>query len=101
VQHGVFTDRVGVLSQDFFRTVLDLGIQWRTSRDTEDVYEGVGADGSVVHTATAADLVFNSNAILRGIVEVYSSDDAAEQFVQDFATAWTKVMDNDRFEVKR
>ncbi len=98
--HGVFTDRVGVLSQDFFRTVLDLGISWRTSRDEEGVYEGVDADGTVVRTATAADLVFNSNAILRGIVEVYSSDDTTEKFAQDFAAAWTKVMDNDRFDVR-
>ena len=54
----------------------------------------------MVRTATAADLVFNSNAILRGIVEVYSSDDTTEKFVQDFAAAWTKVMDNDRFDVR-
>ncbi len=100
VQHGVFTDRVGVLSQDFFRTVLDLGISWRTSRDEEGVYEGVDAGGTVVRTATATDLVFNSNAILRGIVEVYSSDDTTEKFAQDFAAAWTKVMDNDRFDVR-
>ena len=98
--HGVFTDRVGVLSQDFFRTVLDLGISWRTSRDEEGGYEGVDADGTVVRTATAADLVFNSNAILRGIVEVYSSDDTTEKFAQDFAAAWTKVMDNDRFDIR-
>ena len=100
VQHGVFTDRPGVLSQDFFRSLLDLGISWRTSRDTEDVYEGLDADGAVVRTATPADLVFGSNAILRGIVEVYSSDDARETFVQDFAKAWTKVMELDRFDLR-
>ncbi|MGJ7439735.1 catalase/peroxidase HPI [Aquipuribacter sp. MA13-6] len=98
--HGVFTDSVGVLSQDFFRNLLDLGVSWRTSVDTEGVYEGLDADGNVVRTATAADLVFNSNAILRGIVEVYSADDAKETFVRDFAAAWDKVMMLDRFDVK-
>jgi len=101
VQHGVFTDRVGVLSQDFFRTLLDLGVQWRTSADAEGVFEGVGADGSVVRTATAADLVLNSHSVLRGMVEVYSSDDAAELFTRDFAKAWQKVMELDRFDLHR
>jgi len=100
VQHGTFTDRPGVLSQDFFRNLLDLGISWRTSADTEGVYEGVGADGTVVRTATAADLVFGSNSILRGIVEVYSADDAQEKFVRDFADAWVKVMELDRFDLR-
>jgi catalase-peroxidase len=100
VRHGVFTDRPGVLSQDFFRNLLDLGISWRTSVDTEGVYEGLDADGNVVRTATAADLVFGSNSILRGIVEVYSSDDAQEKFVRDFVTAWVKVMELDRFDLR-
>jgi catalase-peroxidase len=100
VQHGVFTDRPGVLSQDFFRNLLDLGISWRTSVATEGVYEGLNADGTVVRTATAADLVFGSNSILRGIVEVYSSDDAREKFVQDFVAAWVKVMELDRFDLR-
>jgi catalase-peroxidase len=100
VQHGVFTDRPGVLSQDFFRNLLDLGISWRTSSDTEGVYEGVDASGTVARTATAADLVFNSNSILRGIVEVYSADDAKEKFVRDFADAWVKVMELDRFDLR-
>ncbi len=99
--HGVFTDRVGVLSQDFFRTLLDLGVEWRTSKDAEGVFEGVGADGSVVRTATAADLVLNSHSVLRGMVEVYSSDDAAELFTRDFAKAWQKVMELDRFDLHR
>jgi catalase-peroxidase len=99
-RHGVFTEQVGVLSQDFFRTLLDLGVQWRTSADAEDVYEAVDADGTVVRTATAADLVFGSNSVLRGIVEVYSSDDAAELFVQDFVAAWVKVMELDRFDLR-
>ena len=99
--HGVFTDRVGVLSQDFFRTLLDLGVEWRTSEDAEGVFEGVGADGSVVRTATAADLVLNSHSVLRGMVEVYSSDDAAELFTRDFAKAWQRVMELDRFDLHR
>jgi catalase-peroxidase len=100
VSHGVFTDRPGVLSQDFFRNLLDLGISWRTSVDTEGLYEGLDANGNVVRTATAADLVFGSNSILRGIVEVYSADDAKDTFVQDFAQAWVKVMELDRFDLR-
>ncbi|MDQ1666624.1 MAG: catalase-peroxidase [Actinomycetota bacterium] len=100
VQHGVFTDRPGVLSQDFFRNLLDLGVAWRTSVDTEGVYEGRDADGNVVRTATAADLVFGSYSILRGIVEVYSADDAKEKFVRDFVAAWVKVMEADRFDLR-
>jgi catalase-peroxidase len=98
--HGVFTNRPGVLSQDFFRNLLDLGISWRTSAAAEGVYEGLDADGTVVRTATAVDLVFNSNSILRGIVEVYSADDAQERFVRDFVTAWVKVMELDRFDLR-
>jgi catalase-peroxidase len=100
VTHGVFTDRPGVLSQDFFRNLLDLGISWRTSVDTAGVYEGLDANGDVVRTATAADLVFGSNSILRGIVEVYSASDANEKFVQDFVAAWVKVMELDRFDLR-
>ena len=98
--HGVFTDRPGVLTQDFFRNLLDLGISWRTSSDDEGVYEGLDTSAEVVRTATAADLVFGSNSILRGIVEVYSSDDAKERFVNDFVSAWDKVMMLDRYDVK-
>ncbi len=89
-----------MLSQVFFRNLLDLGISWRSSVETEGVYEGLDADGAVARTATAVDLVFNSNSILRGIVEVYSSDDAKEKFVQDFAAAWVKVMELDRYDLR-
>ncbi len=99
-QHGVFTDNVGVLSQDFFRTLLDMGITWRTSASDEGVYEGVDSSGSVVRTATAADLVFGSNSILRGIAEVYSFEDTKRKFVEDFVDAWDKVMMLDRYDVK-
>jgi catalase-peroxidase len=100
VQHGVFTDRPGVLSQDFFRNLLDLGVEWSTSVDEAGVYEARDAQGNVVRTATAADLVFGSNSILRGIVEVYSADDAGEKFVRDFVKAWDKVMNLDRFDLR-
>ncbi len=100
VQHGVFTDRVGVLSQDFFTTLLDLGTTWRTSATDENVYEGLDAAGAVVRTATPVDLVFNSNSILRGITEVYSFVDTKEKFVTDFVEAWVKVMELDRYDLR-
>jgi catalase-peroxidase len=99
-KHGVFTDRPGVLSQDFFRNLLDLGVEWSTSVEDEGVYEARDAQGNVVRTATAVDLVFGSNSILRGIVEVYSADDAKEQFVRDFVKAWDKVMNLDRYDLR-
>ncbi len=100
VRHGVFTDRPGVLSQDFFRNLLDLGVDWSTSTDQAGVYEGRDAQGDVVRTATAVDLIFGSNSILRGIVEVYSADDAKEKFVRDFVKAWDKVMNLDRYDLR-
>jgi len=99
-KHGVFTDNVGVLSQDFFRNLLDLDISWRTSPSDEGVYEGLDASGNVVRTATAADLVFGSSSILRGIAEVYAADDAKDKLVRDFVDAWDKVMMLDRFDLK-
>jgi catalase-peroxidase len=99
-QHGVFTDRPGVLSQDFFRNLLDLDVEWSTSVEDEGVYEARDAQGNVVRTATAVDLVFGSNSILRGIAEVYSFDDTKERFVHDFVQAWTKVMELDRYDLR-
>ncbi|MDP9496208.1 MAG: catalase/peroxidase HPI [Actinomycetota bacterium] len=99
-KHGVFTDRPGALTTDFFRNLLDLSISWRTSPSTEGLYEGIDASGQVVRTATAADLVFGSNSVLRGICEVYASDDAPALFVRDFVKAWVKVMELDRYDVK-
>ena len=99
-KHGVFTDRPGVLTNDFFVNLLDLGVQWRTSLDTEGAYEGLNAAGEVVRTATAVDLVLGSNAILRGIAEVYSFDESKERFVRDFVDAFTKVMELDRFDLR-
>jgi catalase-peroxidase len=98
--HGVFTDRPGTLTNDFFVNLLDPGTQWRTSPSDEQVYEGLDANGEVTATATAVDLVFGSNAILRGIAEVYGASDAEERFVRDFVDAWDKVMNLDRFDLR-
>jgi catalase-peroxidase len=99
--HGVFTDRPGALTNDFFAQLVDMSIEWRTSASDEGVYEGVErASGSVKRTATAVDLVFGSNSILRGISEVYAADDAKDKFVRDFVAAWNKVMTLDRFDLK-
>jgi catalase-peroxidase len=100
-QHGVFTDRPGVLSTDFFVNLLDMGTEWKVSTDTENVFEGCDrATGEVTRTATAVDLVFGSNSQLRAIAEVYAEDDAKEKFVKDFVAAWVKVMELDRFDLR-
>ena len=99
-QHGVLTDRAGVLSNDFFVNLLSTGTQWKASESEENVYEIRDlASGDVRWTATAVDLVFGSNSQLRALAEVYASDDAREKFVTDFADAWVKVMDADRFDL--
>lgn len=101
VRHGVFTDRPGVLSTDFFVNLLDMGTEWKVSTGTENVYEGRDrATGEVTRTATAVDLVFGSNSQLRAIAEVYAEDDAREKFVRDFVDAWVKVMNLDRFDLR-
>lgn len=98
--HGVFTDRPGLLSTDFFVNLLDMGTEWKVSTGTENVYEGHDrATGEVTRTATAVDLVFGSNSQLRAIAEVYAEDDAKEKFVRDFVAAWVKVMNLDRFDL--
>jgi catalase-peroxidase len=99
-RHGVFTDRPGVLSNDFFVNLLDMGTAWRPSASGEKVYEGLDrATGEVKWTATSADLVFGAHSQLRALSEVYASDDAKEKFVRDFVAAWDKVMMNDRFDL--
>ncbi len=98
--HGVFTDRPGVLSNDFFSTLLDMGTEWKVSETEEGVYEGRDrVTGEVVRTGTAVDLVFGSNSELRALAEVYASDDAQEKLVHDFVAAWDKVMTLDRFDL--
>jgi catalase-peroxidase len=99
-KHGVFTDRPGALTNDFFVNLLDMGTAWKVSESAENVYEGSDrATGDPKWTATGADLVFGSNSILRSLAEVYASDDAKDKFVADFVKAWVKVMNNDRFDL--
>jgi catalase-peroxidase len=99
-QLGVFTDRPETLTNDFFVNLLDMGTEWKVSESTENVYEGRDrATGDVRWTATAVDLVFGANSQLRGVAEVYGSQDAQEKFVRDFVRAWDKVMNLDRFEL--
>ena len=99
-QHGVFTDKVGVLSNDFFVNLLDMGTVWKATDDSNEVFEGrTRKDGQVKYTATCNDLVFGSNSILRAYAEVYASSDGKEKLVHDFVAAWTKVMNLDRFDL--
>ena len=96
--HGVFTDRVGTLSTDFFTTLTDMAYKWVPKG--ENLYEIVDRrSGAVKFTATRIDLVFGSNSVLRAYAEIYAQDDAAERFVHDFVAAWTKVMNADRFDL--
>ena len=99
-QHGVFTDRPEVLTNDFFLNLLDMGTEWKVSESTENVYEGRDREtGDVKWTGTAVDLVFGAHSQLRGIAEFYATDDAKEIFVRDFVAAWDKVMNLDRFDL--
>jgi catalase-peroxidase len=99
-RHGVFTDRPGVLTNDFFVNLLDMGTEWKTVSDAEDVFEGHDrATGDLKWTGTRVDLIFGSNSQLRAIAEVYACDDAEERFVRDFVAAWDKMMNLDRFEL--
>ncbi|PTM53214.1 catalase/peroxidase HPI [Desmospora activa] len=96
--HGVFTDRVGTLTNDFFVHLLDMGVEWKPVDG--GVYEGRDRKtGEVVRTATRVDLVFGSNSVLRALAEVYAQDDNKEKFVRDFIAAWVKVMNADRFDL--
>ena len=95
--HGVFTDRPGTLTNDFFVNLLDVGTEWRRS-SAEGVFEGVSA-GAVKWTATEVDLVFGSNSELRALAEVYACADGQEAFARDFAAAWGKVMNLDRYDL--
>lgn len=98
-QVGVFTDRVGQLTNDYFVNLLDLGTSW-SGESGADTFQGQGANGQQ-WTGSRADLVFSSNSELRAVAEVYASDDAQEQFVRDFVTAWVKVMEANRFDLHR
>ena len=96
--HGVFTDRPGTLSNDFFVNLLDMSTQWSKSAQAEGVYEGRDrSTGKLKWTATPVDLVFGANSELRAVAEVYAANDGREKFVKDFVAAWDKVMNLDRF----
>lgn len=100
-QHGVFTTRPQTLTNDFFVNLLDMGTVWKRSATDEEVLEGSDRHtGELKWTATVADLVFGSNSQLRALSEVYASADGAEKFVHDFVSAWTKVMNLDRFDLR-
>lgn len=97
--HGVFTDRVGVLSNDFFVNLTDMAYSWKpTGRNSYQIVDR--QSGAVKWTATRVDLVFGSNSVLRAYAEVYAQQDGKEKFVRDFVKAWVKVMNNDRFDLK-
>jgi catalase-peroxidase len=98
-QHGVFTDQPGVLTNDFFANLLDMGTTWSKAEGQENLYEGRDGAGKVARTGTAVDLVFGSNSQLRALAEVYASSDAQASFVEDFVAAWDKVMNLDRFDL--
>jgi len=99
-RHGVFTKRPGVLTNDFFVNLLDMGTEWKAVSDAKDLFEGRDRKtGKVKWTGTRVDLIFGSNSQLRALAEVYGSEDAQEKFVQDFVAAWAKVMNLDRFDL--
>jgi catalase-peroxidase len=100
VQHGVFTKQPGMLSNDFFVNLLDMGTKWQKSATSQGVLEGrERATGRLEWTGTTVDLVFGSNSQLRALAEVYASSDAQQKFVRDFVAAWDKVMNLDRFDL--
>jgi catalase-peroxidase len=100
-KHGVFTAKPGTLTNDFFTNLIDMSTKWQKS-STEGVYEGLDRKTNAVKwTATSVDLIFGSNSELRAIAEVYASDDGKAKFVKDFASAWTKVMNLDRFDLRQ
>ena len=98
--HGVFTDKPGTLTNDFFVNLLDMSTQWQKSKNSEAVYEGLDrTTGKVKWTATPVDLAIGSSSELRAVAEVYAANDGDEKFVRDFVAAWTKVMQLDRFDL--
>jgi catalase-peroxidase len=98
-KHGVFTERVGVLSNDFFVHLTDMAYIWNpVAKNLYEVRER--STGQTKWTATRVDLVFGSNSVLRAYAEVYAQDDGQEKFVKDFVAAWTKVMNADRFDLR-
>ena len=100
-RQGVFTHNTGVLSNDFCVNLLDMTTRWTPTSETQDAYVGHdSSSGAERWTASRADLVFGSNSQLRAIVEVYAQNDGGSRFVSDFAKAWVKVMELDRFDLQ-
>ena len=100
-KHGVFTNKPGTLSNDFFVNLLDMRTEWRPNGQ-DGVYEGHDRkSGKVKWTGTRVDLTFGSHAVLRALAEVYATADAKEKFAKDFVAAWTKVMELDRYDLRR
>ena len=98
--HGVFTNRPETLTNDFFVNLLDIGTEWKATSESEDLFEGRDrSSGDVRWTGTRVDLIFGSSSELRALAEVYAAADAEQKFVDDFAAAWAKVMNNDRFDL--
>ena len=98
--NGVLTNSPGLLTNDFFVNVLDIGTTWTAITTASDSFEGRDSKtGELKWSASRVDLIFGSNSVLRALAEVYASDDAKQKFVQDFATAWSKVMELDRFDI--
>ena len=99
-KHGVFTQRPGALTNDFFLNLLDMGTAWKPASKDGDVFEGLDRKtGKLKWTATSVDLVFGSNSQLRALAEVYACADGQEKFLSDFVAAWNKVMNLDRFDL--
>jgi catalase-peroxidase len=96
---GVLTDNPGLLTNDFFVNLLDMGTVWKATSEESEIFEGRDSSGNVRWTGSRVDLVFGSNAELRAVAEVYASDDAKDKFVQDFVAAWNKVMNADRYDL--
>jgi catalase-peroxidase len=101
-KHGVFTDKPGTLTNDFFLNLLDMGTTWKATANDDTLFEGSDRKkGNVKWTGTRADLIFGSNSELRAYAEVYGTYDAKQKFVRDFVKAWSKVMNLDRYDVKK
>ena len=99
-KQGVFTEKPGTLTNDFFTNLLDMGVTWTPTSEEAESFEGRDGSGAVKWTASRVDLIFGSNSELRALSEVYASDDAQDKFVSDFVAAWAKVMDLDRYDVR-
>ena len=100
--HGVFTNKKGTLTNDYFVNLLNIRTKWRAADETDDLFEGTDrTTGEVKWTGTRVDLIFGSNSELRAIAEVYGCSDSQEMFTKDFVNAWVKVMNLDRFDLPK